>query len=126
VGADGSDPFPRVGEACFWWLTIGEIVVRGYDGKPEQAIDARMKSPGHRYNLLFDHFTELGSGYAYKSRTTYKHSSTVNFGPLKGSSYQTSRVNYACSDYLEEEAGENLLVFSASCLAIRCWIHLSV
>jgi uncharacterized protein YkwD len=109
TGSDGSETEQRIDEACYRWLTIGEIVAGGYDGEPDQVIEAWMNSPGHRYNILFYQFTEFGSGYAYKSRTTYKHYFTVNFGLPDPSSNVLSREYYACSYHLEDESGESWL-----------------
>jgi uncharacterized protein YkwD len=109
VGTDGSDPGQRIDEACYRWLTIGEIVAGGFDGKPEKVIDAWMNSPGHRDVILSNFFTEFGAGYAYKRRTTYKHYFTVNFGLPDTSFSAGSREYYACSYYLEDESGESWL-----------------
>ena len=106
TGTDGSDPIQRLDEACYRWLTIGEVVAGGFDGKPEKVIDAWMNSPGHRYNILFTQFTELGSGYVYKSRTKYKHYFTVNFGLPDTSSKEISREFNSCRYYLEDGSGE--------------------
>lgn len=106
TGTDGSDPIQRLNEACYPWLTIGEVVAGGFDGQPDMVVAAWMDSPGHRSNILFPQFTEFGSGYAYKSRTKYKHYFTVNFGLPDTSSNQISQEYYSCQYYLEVEAGE--------------------
>lgn len=109
TGTDGSDPLQRLNEACYRWLTIGEVVAGGFDGQPDKVVAAWMDSPGHRNNILFPQFTEFGSGYAYKSRTKYKHYFTVNFGLPDTSSNQISREYYSCQYSLEDEAGETWL-----------------
>ena len=109
IGTDGSNPEQRIDEACYRWLSYGEIVAGGYGGDPEKVIEAWMGSPGHRAAILAHFFTEFGSGYAYKSRTTYKHYFTVNFGLPDTSSNILSQEYYECSFYLEDESGESWL-----------------
>ena len=109
IGTDGSDPYQRIDEACYRWRpygTIGEIVAGGYHGNPDEVIDAWMNSPGHRLNILFAQFTEFGSGYVYKSRTTFKHYFTVNFGLPDTSSNKISQKYYSCQYYREDKSGE--------------------
>lgn len=109
TGTDGSDPEQRIEEACYRWLSYGEIVAGGFDGDPDRVIEAWMGSPGHRAVILAGFFTEFGSGYAYKSRTTYKHYFTVDFGLPDTYSNVISPEYYACSYHLEDESGESWL-----------------
>ena len=51
---------------------IGENIAAGYQ-TPEEVVDGWMHSDGHRKNILYADFTELGVGYAYEENSQYKH-----------------------------------------------------
>ncbi|PJE97292.1 hypothetical protein CUT44_13680 [Streptomyces carminius] len=61
TGPDGSTMAERVEAAGYAWSNLGENIARG---QPDAAsvMDAWMKSPGHRANILNCAFEELGVG----------------------------------------------------------------
>ncbi len=62
TGPDGSTPRDRAKAVGFEAQTIGENIAVGQK-TPEQVVDAWMKSPGHRANILNPRYTEIGVGF---------------------------------------------------------------
>ncbi|WP_405020975.1 sigma-70 family RNA polymerase sigma factor [Kitasatospora sp. NBC_00070] len=58
---DGKGPQPRIEAAGYRWSTWGENIARGQQDSAA-VMDAWMKSPGHRANILNCAFTEMGLG----------------------------------------------------------------
>ncbi|MFF5719756.1 CAP domain-containing protein [Streptomyces buecherae] len=61
TGPDGSTVGDRVTRAGYTWSSVGENIARG-QADAEAVMDAWMKSPGHRANILNCSFRELGIG----------------------------------------------------------------
>ncbi|SCF32557.1 Uncharacterized conserved protein YkwD, contains CAP (CSP/antigen 5/PR1) domain [Micromonospora viridifaciens] len=62
-GSDGSDPGDRLDRVGYAWRAYGENVAWNQQ-TPAAVMDAWMKSPGHRANILNCSFTEIGVGVA--------------------------------------------------------------
>ena len=60
---DGLSPFDRMRRAGYNGSTMGENIAAGY-ATAAAVMDAWMKSPGHRANILNCRFAEIGIGYA--------------------------------------------------------------
>jgi uncharacterized protein YkwD len=60
---DGKDPGDRVTATGYKWSTYGENIAAG-QSTPAAVMDAWMKSPGHRANILNCAFKEVGIGLA--------------------------------------------------------------
>ncbi|MFD9333306.1 sigma-70 family RNA polymerase sigma factor [Streptomyces sp. NPDC060028] len=58
---DGADPGQRTTAAGYRWSTYGENIAQGQQ-TPQQVMDAWMKSPGHRANILNCSFKDIGVG----------------------------------------------------------------
>ncbi|MFE2283636.1 sigma-70 family RNA polymerase sigma factor [Streptomyces sp. NPDC059443] len=58
---DGGDPGQRTTAAGYRWSTYGENIAMGQQ-TPAQVMDAWMKSPGHRANILNCSFKDIGVG----------------------------------------------------------------
>ncbi|MEV6953060.1 sigma-70 family RNA polymerase sigma factor [Streptomyces sp. NPDC051183] len=58
---DGADPGQRTTAAGYRWSTYGENIAAGQQ-TPQQVMDAWMKSPGHRANILNCSFKDIGVG----------------------------------------------------------------
>jgi uncharacterized protein YkwD len=74
---DGLSPFDRMRKAGYAGRTMGENIAAGYTS-PGAVMDAWMKSPGHRANILNCAFAEIGVGYA--AGGSYRHYWTQAFG----------------------------------------------
>lgn len=79
-GQGGSTPTQRIYAAGYprGGMT-GENVAAG-QASLEKVMDAWMKSPGHRANILRNGWTNIGFGYAYREKATYRHYFCVTFG----------------------------------------------
>ncbi|GAA1157786.1 RNA polymerase sigma factor (sigma-70 family) [Kitasatospora gansuensis] len=73
---DGNGPQPRIEAAGYRWSTWGENIARGQQDAAA-VMDAWMKSPGHRANILNCAFTEMGLGTHFASGGPWW---TQNFG----------------------------------------------
>ncbi|ABA57867.1 conserved hypothetical protein [Nitrosococcus oceani ATCC 19707] len=78
-GSNGSSPFTRMADAGYRFRTAGENVAAGYSS-PQAVLTGWMNSPGHRRNILNASYCELGVGYAYQGRSTYRHYWTLTLG----------------------------------------------
>ncbi|MFJ3639940.1 sigma-70 family RNA polymerase sigma factor [Streptomyces sp. NPDC090108] len=58
---DGADPGERITAAGYRWSTYGENIAKG-QATPAAVMDAWMKSPGHRANILNCAFKDIGVG----------------------------------------------------------------
>ena len=63
TGSDGSDVSTRVKRVGYQYSAIAENVAQGQKN-PSQVVNAWMKSPGHRKNILSPKYTEIGVGYS--------------------------------------------------------------
>jgi len=59
---DGQDPGDRLDEAGYAWWAYGENIGGGYT-TPQAMFTGWMNSQGHRDNMLYSDFTEIGIGY---------------------------------------------------------------
>jgi uncharacterized YkwD family protein len=57
-------PFTMIKSFGISYRAAGENIAMG-QSTPQDVVDAWMKSPGHRANILSTQFTEIGVGYAY-------------------------------------------------------------
>ena len=76
TGSDGSSPSDRIQSFGFNWLNSGENVAYGYNGM-HAVMQAWMRSPGHRANILSPQFRMFGSAVAMSDGTAYY---TQDFG----------------------------------------------
>lgn len=60
---DGTTPPDRMTTSGYRWSTWGENLAAGY-AEADAAMDAWVKSPGHKANLLNANYTETGVGYS--------------------------------------------------------------
>ncbi len=76
---DGRSPFDRMRAAGYAGKRMGENIAAG---QPTAAavMDAWMKSPGHRANILNCGFTEIGIGAATVAGSPLRIYGTQNFG----------------------------------------------
>lgn len=58
---DGTDPGQRTTAAGYRWSTYGENIAKGQQ-TAQSVMDAWMKSPGHRANILNCSFKDIGVG----------------------------------------------------------------
>lgn len=79
TGSDGSTPFTRMREAGYQFRTAGENIAAGYSS-PQAVFTGWMNSDGHRRNILNPNYCELGVGYVYEERSTYRHYWTLTLG----------------------------------------------
>ena len=56
---DGKDPFRRIHDTGYSFLTAGENIAYGFDST-EEVMRVWMNSPGHRRNILNPAYTEIG------------------------------------------------------------------
>ncbi|EGZ19784.1 hypothetical protein PHYSODRAFT_389990, partial [Phytophthora sojae] len=77
-GTDGSTMEKRVTDTGYAWDRAGENVAAGQEGV-DAVMDAWMRSPEHRANILGD-YNMLGASYAFNGRGTYQHYWTQDFG----------------------------------------------
>ncbi|KAE9250225.1 hypothetical protein PF004_g3031 [Phytophthora fragariae] len=78
-GADGSSMSKRVTDAGYDWTAVAENVAAGQEDV-KSIMESWMNSPGHRANILSADYTMLGTSYAYRESSTYKHYWTQDFG----------------------------------------------
>ncbi|KAK1947035.1 Uncharacterized protein P3T76_001045 [Phytophthora citrophthora] len=79
TGSDGSSMSQRITAAGYDWTTIAENVAAGQ--KDVAAVmKSWMNSAGHKKNILSPNYKMFGCGYAYSSKSTYKHYWTQDFG----------------------------------------------
>lgn len=69
-------PFTMIKNFGLSYKTAGENIAAGQT-TPQEVVDAWMKSPGHRANILNDTYTEIGVGYAKGG--SYNHYWTQQF-----------------------------------------------
>ena len=79
TGSDGSSPFDRMIEAGYRFRYAGENVAAGYP-TAQQTVNAWMNSAGHRRNILNRNFCDVGIGYAYDARSSYRNYWTLTLG----------------------------------------------
>ncbi|KAG7385998.1 hypothetical protein PHYPSEUDO_000853 [Phytophthora pseudosyringae] len=79
TGSDGSSMAQRITAAGFVWTAIAENVAAGQKDVAT-VMNSWMNSPGHRKNILSSSYKSFGCGYAYSSKSTYKHYWTQDFG----------------------------------------------
>ncbi len=66
---DGKDQFVRIKGAGYRFRFAGENVGRGNkDSNQEDVLEALVKSPEHRANILKKEYTEIGVGIAYDGK----------------------------------------------------------
>lgn len=63
TGRDGTTPDQRIEAQGYLWANFGENIASSYT-TPEAAMAAWMNSQGHRENILFAPFTEIGVAYS--------------------------------------------------------------
>ena len=73
TGADGTTVSDRIRAAGKTFLAVGENLASSTDPREpvEAAIEAWMKSPGHRENILRPDFTDTGVGVCHDGTTYY-------------------------------------------------------
>jgi uncharacterized protein YkwD len=73
TGPDGSRMRGRnEAQGYVGWRVMGENLAGG-QATPERVVQRWMASPGHRANVLAPDACQVGVGYAYGNRSTYKH-----------------------------------------------------
>ncbi|KAG7399667.1 hypothetical protein PHYBOEH_008310 [Phytophthora boehmeriae] len=88
-GSDGSTMSRRVTAAGFKWTSVAENVAAGQ--KDVTAVmKSWMSSSGHKKNILSSKYKMFGCGYAYNSKSTYKHYWTQDFGTGSGETCSSS------------------------------------
>ncbi|POM61103.1 hypothetical protein PHPALM_29935 [Phytophthora palmivora] len=89
TGSDGSSMSQRITAAGFAWTAIAENVAAGQ--KDVTAVmKSWMNSAGHKKNILSTKYKMFGCGYAYNSKSTYKHYWTQDFGASSSESCSTT------------------------------------
>jgi uncharacterized protein YkwD len=83
-GSDGSNPAQRIQAAGYAGFTWGENVARWYPSA-QAVMDAWMKSPGHRANILNPNFRDIGIAVAYRADASSRYYWTQDFGTGGGS-----------------------------------------
>lgn len=58
----GETPWDFIRQSGYLYQSAGENLARGFDNT--QAVEAWLKSPGHRRNILASKYTQTGFGYA--------------------------------------------------------------
>lgn len=79
TGSDGSSPRKRMLDARYRFRSSAENVAAGF-GSARTVLEAWMKSPQHRANLLNGSLRELGIGYTYVAKSSYRHYWTLDLG----------------------------------------------
>lgn len=80
TGSDGSTLVQRLTAAAYGPIYFcGENIAAGQPS-PEEVIDAWMRSPSHRENILSPNYHQIGVGYAYSQDSTYGHYWTQDLG----------------------------------------------
>ncbi len=69
TGANGSNAGDRAASAGYKYSSLGENIAAGYI-TPQEVVQAWMKSPGHRANIMNASYQELGVGYYYLANDT--------------------------------------------------------
>jgi len=67
---DGRSPWDRIEAEGYIFDVAGENIAAGYP-TPRLVVDAWMASPGHRENILYTGFRELGVAYYFEQDDTY-------------------------------------------------------
>ncbi|KAG2526028.1 hypothetical protein BBO99_00004324 [Phytophthora kernoviae] len=89
TGSNGSTMSQRITATGFKWTAVAENVAAGQ--KDVTAVmKSWMNSSGHKKNILSPTYKMFGCGYAYNSRSTYKHYWTQDFGTSSSSSESCS------------------------------------
>ncbi len=79
TGSNGSAWDARIRKKGYPNAAMGENVAGGQP-TPEAVVAAWMASSGHRANILNPSFGHIGVGYAWRSKTTYRHHWSQSFG----------------------------------------------
>jgi uncharacterized protein YkwD len=78
TGPDGSTPGSRLTAFGYNYRTYGENIIAGCS-TPAEVIDGWVNSSGHRDNMLYSQFTELGVGFVYLEGVKYGYFGVQNF-----------------------------------------------
>jgi uncharacterized protein YkwD len=79
TGLDGSSFSDRARRQGYNISYGGENIAAGYS-TPEKVVQGWMNSSGHRDNILGEHYTDIGVGYAYSKNSSYGIYWTAVFG----------------------------------------------
>lgn len=79
TGANGSSPRQRAVAAGYVPGVVGENVTAGFPNS-NSMFDSLMRSPGHRENIEWPEWTQIGVGYAYCPGGLYRHFWAVKYG----------------------------------------------
>lgn len=79
TGSDGSTFASRMVQAGYYFSQAAENIGAGY-ATPADVVDAWMRSPAHRANILNCELTELGLGYSENNGSQYTRYWTQNLG----------------------------------------------
>lgn len=82
TGRDGSHFIERAGRQGYTFEYGGENLGGGYS-TPEEVVKGWMNSPGHKANILDEHYVDMGVGYAYYSQSDYVAYWAAEFGRPK-------------------------------------------
>lgn len=76
----GRSPKDRIVEFGYYdWARVSENIAGGYV-TPEEVVDAWMKSPGHRVNILDPKVCEIGLAFYFDSKSRHGYYWVQNFG----------------------------------------------
>ncbi|WP_020599856.1 CAP domain-containing protein [Spirosoma panaciterrae] len=79
TGRDGSQPWDRMTTEGYVWSSAGENIAAGYP-TARSVVDAWLSSTIHCQNIMNPDYRNLGVGYSYNSKSTFKHYWVTDFG----------------------------------------------
>ena len=79
TGRDGSQPWDRMTVEGYIWSLAGENIAAGYP-TARSVVDAWLSSTVHCQNIMNPDYRNLGVGYSYNSKSTFKHYWVTDFG----------------------------------------------
>lgn len=82
AGRDGSHFAERAERQGYKFEYGGENLAGGYS-TPEEVVKGWMNSPGHKANILNEHYVDIGVGYAYYTQSDYVAYWAAEFGSPK-------------------------------------------
>jgi uncharacterized protein YkwD len=82
TGRDGSRFVERAARQGYQFDYGGENLAGGY-ATPEEVVQGWMDSPGHRENILNEHYVDVGVGYAFYLYSRYFAYWAAEFGSSK-------------------------------------------
>lgn len=114
IGSDDSNPGDRLREACYDWVTVGQIIGWGY-ADPAAMAALWIGSPAHTALLLDSLYDDLGPAYAFEAQSTWQHYWAVTLAQPAGPNIRMrdeTAVPYTCTYEISGPGGGSRAIWT--------------